>query len=145
MYCYPDTEKVGSQVPTNAIQVLGLKAILLTLGRIAGLASLHQASWLLMFYAVECMRPTIYDWSTTLLSNMKHQLSECKAGRVQNFRFSSILSMFFFERVPRLSPRVDIPLHGVRDLAQRRCVDAMRRLGGGRVANPYPDDFFPWW
>ena len=21
----------------------------------------------------------------------------------------------------------------------------MRRLGGGRVANPYPADFFPWW
>ena len=41
MYCYPDTENVGSQVPTNAIQVLGLKAILLTLGRIVGLESLH--------------------------------------------------------------------------------------------------------
>ena len=94
MYCYPDIEKVGSQVPTNSIQVLGLKAILLTLGRIAGLASLHQASWPPMFYAVECMRPMIYDWSTTLLSNMKHQLSECKVGRVWNLGFSSILSMF---------------------------------------------------
>ena len=41
VYYYPDTEKVGSQIPTNSIQVLGLKAILLTLGRIAGLASLH--------------------------------------------------------------------------------------------------------
>ena len=82
VYYYPDTKKVGSQVPTNAIQVLGLKAILLTLGRIAGLESLHQASRPLMFYAVECMRPTIYHWSTRLLSNMKHQLSECKAGRI---------------------------------------------------------------
>ena len=61
LYCYPDTEKVGIQVPTNAIQVLGLKAILLTLGRIAGFASLNQASQPLMFYAVECMRPMIYD------------------------------------------------------------------------------------
>ena len=51
MYCYPNMEKVGSQIPTNSIQVLGLKAILLTLGRIAGLASLHQASRPLMFYA----------------------------------------------------------------------------------------------
>ena len=61
VYCYPDTKKVGSQVPTNAIQVLGLKAILLTLGRIAGSTSLHEASRPLMFYAVECIRPTIYD------------------------------------------------------------------------------------
>ena len=113
MYCYPETEKVGSQVPTNAIQVLGLKAILLMLGRIASLASLHQASQPLMFYEVECMTPTIYDWSTSLLSNMKHQLSECKAGRIRNFGFNSILSTFFFERVPGLSPRVDVPLHRV--------------------------------
>ena len=41
VYCYLDTKKVGSQVPTNAIQVLGLKAILLTLDKITGLASLH--------------------------------------------------------------------------------------------------------
>ena len=61
VYFYPDIKKVGSQVPTNAIQVLGLKAILLTLGRIASLESLHQASRPLMFYAVECMRPMIYD------------------------------------------------------------------------------------
>ena len=72
VYCYLDTEKVGSQIPTNSIQVLGLKAILLTLGRIAGLASLHQASRPLMFYAVECMRPMVYDWSSALLGNMKH-------------------------------------------------------------------------
>ena len=41
IYCYPDMEKVGIQIPTNSIQVLGLKAILLTLDRIARLASLH--------------------------------------------------------------------------------------------------------
>ena len=43
VYFYLDTEKVGSQIPTNSIQVLGLKAILLTLGRIVGLDSLHEA------------------------------------------------------------------------------------------------------
>ena len=72
VYCYPDTEKVRSQIPTNSIPVLGLKAILLTLGRITELASLYQASRPLMFYAVECMRPMMYDWSTALLGNMKH-------------------------------------------------------------------------
>ena len=98
-----------------------------------------------MFYAVECMRPTVYDWSTALLGNMKHYLSECKMGRVRNVSFSNILSTFFFEHVPGLSPRVDVPLHRVRDPSQIRWVDAMRRLGGGRVSNPYPADLFPWW
>ena len=41
VYCYQDTEKVRIHIPTNSIQVLGLNAILLTLGRIAGLASLQ--------------------------------------------------------------------------------------------------------
>ena len=66
-------------------------------------------------------------------------------GKVRNFSFDSILSMFFFERVPGLSPRVEIPPHGVQDPAQRRWENFMRRLGGGRVANPYPADFIPWW
>ena len=43
VYFFLDMEKVGSQISTNSIQVLGLKAILLALNRIAGLASLHQA------------------------------------------------------------------------------------------------------
>ena len=76
---------------------------------------------------------------------MKQQLSDCKMGRVRNFGFNTILSTFFFERVSGLSPRFNIPPHGVRDLAQRCWADAMCRLGGGRVSNPYPLDFFPWW
>ena len=40
-YYYSDTEKVGSHISTKSIQVLGLKAILLTLGRKAGLDSIH--------------------------------------------------------------------------------------------------------
>ena len=53
VYCFPKTENVGSQIPTNSIQILGLKAILLALGMIAGLASLHQALQPMMFYAME--------------------------------------------------------------------------------------------
>ena len=118
VYYLLDTKKVGSQIPTNSIHMLGFKAILLTLSRIVSLASLHQASRSLMFYTVECMRPTVYNWSTALLSNMKQQLSDYKMGRVQNFSFESILSTFFFERVLGISPRVDVPPHGVRYSAQ---------------------------
>ena len=41
VYYFLEMEKVGSQIPTNSIEILGLKAILLALGRITGLASLH--------------------------------------------------------------------------------------------------------
>ena len=60
-HCVARTSKVGSQVPIRAINNLSLKIIALVLTRIIGSASLHQASRPLMFYAVECLRPTIYD------------------------------------------------------------------------------------
>ena len=41
VYYFSDTKKVGTQILTKLIQVLRLKAILLALGRIAGLDSLH--------------------------------------------------------------------------------------------------------
>ena len=66
-------------------------------------------------------------------------------GRVWNFGFGTILSTFFFERVPGISPRVEIVPHGVQDPAQRCWENVMHRLGGGRVANPYSIHFFPWW
>ena len=82
VYYFSEMEKFGSQIPTNSIHILGLKAILLALGRIAGLDSLHQASRPMIIYVVECMQSTVYDRSTTLLSNMKQQLNDCKMGRV---------------------------------------------------------------
>ena len=48
VYWFPDTKKVGSQILTNSMQVLGLKDILLALNMIDGLNSLHQASRPLM-------------------------------------------------------------------------------------------------
>ena len=54
VYFLPDTENFGSQILTKSVQNLRLKAILLALVRIAGLASLHQASRPMMFYVIEC-------------------------------------------------------------------------------------------
>jgi hypothetical protein len=96
-HCDAGTPMVGSQIPIRAIGNLSLKIIVLVLTRIIGSTSLHQASRPLMFYKLECMRPTIYDWSTSLLTNMKVQLIECKQGGKQNFGFSSILCNFFLE------------------------------------------------
>jgi hypothetical protein len=65
------TLKVGSQLPFQAINNLSLKIFILVLSRITGSTSLHQESRSLMFYTLQCMRPTIYDWCTSLLANMK--------------------------------------------------------------------------
>jgi hypothetical protein len=64
-----------------------------------------------MFYAVEFLGPTVYEWCTSLLANMNSYLTDCKQGRMMNFGFASILCSFFLERVPGLIPRIDITPH----------------------------------
>ena len=113
VYFLPNTEKIGSQFLVNSIQSLSLKVIVLVLGRIVGIPSLHQASMPLMFYLVECMRHLVYDWSTSLLSTMKQQLTNYRLGMIKNFGFTSILSNFFFERVPGLKYRVKVLPHSL--------------------------------
>ena len=75
-HCVAGTVKVGIQLPIRAIKNLSLKIIMLVLAWITGSTSLHQASRPLMFYSLECLRPMIYDQCTSLLANMKSQLSE---------------------------------------------------------------------
>jgi hypothetical protein len=70
-HCVVDTYKVGSQLPIRAIKNLSLKIVMLVLTWISGSTSLHQESRKLMFYLVECLRLTIYEWCTSLLANMK--------------------------------------------------------------------------
>jgi hypothetical protein len=79
-----------------------------------------------MFYVVECLRPTIYDWCTSLLANMKSQLIERKQGSKRNFRFASILCSFFFQRVPGLGPRVEILPRGPQDTSMAQWTEVMR-------------------
>jgi hypothetical protein len=144
-HCVVGTPMVGIQIPIWAIGNLILKIIVLMLTMIIGLASLHQALRLLMFYALECVSSTIYDWCTSLLTNMKGQLIECKKGGKRNFGFASILCSLFFERVPSLGPRVEIIPIGPCDPAMARWIEVMRWQGGGRVVTPYNDDVFFWW
>jgi hypothetical protein len=125
-HCVAGTPKVRSQIHIRAINNLILKIIVLVLTRITGSTSLHQASRPLMFYAVQCVRPTVYDWCTSLLNNMKGQLTECKHGGKRNFRFSSILCSLFLERVPGLGPRVDILPRGPCDPSMARWTEVMR-------------------
>jgi hypothetical protein len=60
-HCITGTEKVRSQLPIRAINNLSLNIVVFVLTQITGLTSLHQASRSLMFYSVECLRPTVYD------------------------------------------------------------------------------------
>jgi hypothetical protein len=60
-HCVAGIPMVGSQIPIRAIGNLSLNIIVLVLTRIIGSASLHQASIPLMFYTLDCARPTVYN------------------------------------------------------------------------------------
>jgi hypothetical protein len=96
-----------------------------------------------MFYVVQCARPIVYDWCTSLLGNMKSQFTECKKGGKINFGFASILCSFIFELILGLGPRVKILPRGPHDPTMAWWTKVMRRRGG-RVPTPYNKDFFYW-
>ena len=51
----------------------------------------------------------------------------------------------FLQACSKIEPQSGRSSSRVQDPAQQHWADAMQRLGGGRVANPYPAEFFPWW
>ena len=72
------------------------------------IATQHVISRPFMYYALECMRPTIYDWCTGMLSSVRTQLTACKTGRQKTFGYGSLIYSFFFERIRTLAPRVNL-------------------------------------
>jgi hypothetical protein len=126
-HCIVGTEKVGTQLPIRESNNLSLKIVVLVLTRITGLAYLHKASRPHMLYSLECLQPMVYNWCTSLLANMKSQLTDYKLGRKRNFGFVSILCSFFFEQVPGLDPRVEIVPRGPHDPAMAWWTEVMRR------------------
>ena len=113
-----------------------MKILLFTIGRVAGSASLHQASRTQMSIVVECLTH-VYDWCTTLLLNMKQQLTSIQQSKTKHFGYGTILTTFFFEKIPALRPRVFSTISSPQDLRIARWVDMMKRLGVVRYPGPH--------
>jgi hypothetical protein len=82
-----------------------------------------------MLYLMECLRPMVYDWCTSLLANMKSQLTECKQSSKRNFGFAYILCSFFFKGVPGLGPRLKIIPRGPHNPSMARWTEVIRPQG----------------
>lgn len=108
-YCKAGTQKVASQIPIARIETSTLLSIAFYLVRMSGTVSQHVISHPLMYYALECMRPTVFVCFTGLLAFVRSQLTTCKIARHKNFGYGSLICSFFFDRVPTLAPRVSLP------------------------------------
>jgi hypothetical protein len=98
MYCEAGTEKVGSQVSIHKITSLHLRIVLFMIGWITGSTTLHQASRAQMHCAVQCLEATIFYWSTTMLTCMKKQLTDCRRRMNKNFGFGHSIMCFLLLR-----------------------------------------------
>jgi hypothetical protein len=143
-YYEAGTDRRGSLVPVSKITNLALQTILFLIGRITGSAAVHQASCAQMNCAIQCMKAQIFDWSTTLLECMKRQLTDCRQWTHRNFRFGTIMCLFFFERVSCFSPRVLVRGHLAMFFAVCRWAVLLPQQGGGRTVESFDDEFFAW-
>ena len=145
VYCVGGSKKVGTQIAIKDVRDLHMKILLFTIGRVAGFASLHQVSRMQMSIAVECLTH-VYDWCTTLLLNMKQQLTSIRQEKTKHFGYGTILTTFFFEKIPALRPKVISTISSPRDPRIARWADMMKRLGGSEVPRTtWDDEFFRWW
>ena len=117
-----------------------------TVARVVGSSTLHLETQTHMCVMVECTCSTLFEGCSGLLPTMKKQLSNCKRGQRKNFGYASILVVFFFERVPALSPTIPLPLISPRQPRITIWGDIfLHQGGGGGVKSGYDDDFYSWW
>ena len=61
VYCEEGTQKVALQILIARIQGLALRSVAYCLVRMSSTTAQHVISQPLMYYALECMRLTVYD------------------------------------------------------------------------------------
>ena len=98
-----------------------------------------------MLYVVECMAPTIFNWSEGLLVILKDQLTKFRRGELKKFGYGVGVVSFFLEIFPLVRPVVPLTRLDAEDPRMSQWVEAMARHGGGggpRVE--YGVVFFHW-
>ena len=146
IFCTPGTQKKGSSVLIANIQDFTLQVLASTIVRLAGSIGLHMATRNQMRVAVDYFRGALYDWCSGFSPIMRRKLSDCKRGRRNNFGYASILVVFFFERVPAMSPAIALQVRSPCQPRLRRWGDIFLHQGRGDIVHSIDDaDFYSWW
>ena len=90
----------SGKVDIHTVEDLALRVVLHTITRAAGSQAPHEATKAQLILASECMNPTLFDWATTVTTNIKRQLTRCKQVKLNQFGYGSILVSFILERLP---------------------------------------------
>ena len=91
-HSYPGVEpRKDGKINILDVRDFPLRTILFTIAKITGTITLHVANQSYMQYVLECLGPTVFNWSEAVLSQIKEQLNKEKGGRKKNFSYGSIL------------------------------------------------------
>ena len=101
-YCRAGTRKVSGKIPIKYVGNASLRNILFMISKLSGSMAPHLALKSLMALGIECLEPKIFNWSSTMLVNLKDQLSRYRSGKQKQFGYGSILVSFFLDKVPIL-------------------------------------------
>jgi hypothetical protein len=104
-HCIPGVRLVGGRIPIKDIRELPLWSILFSIMSMMGSTSAHMASRSQVAYGVQCLEPTLFNWSAGFLRNVKEQVSWGRMGQKQ-FRYGSFLVSFFLECIPQMQPQI---------------------------------------
>jgi hypothetical protein len=78
-------------------------------------------------YGVQCLEPTLFNWSAAFLRNVKEQISRCRTGQKQ-FGYGSFLVSFFLERIPQMQPQIALVVRPVDEPRMERWTSLSPRL-----------------
>jgi hypothetical protein len=141
-HCVPGARLVGGRIPIKDIRELPLRSILFSITSVTGSTSMHLASRSQVAYGVQCLEPTLFNWSAGFLRNVKEQVSRCRMGQKQ-FGYGSFLVSFFLERIPQMQPQIALAVRPVDEPRMERWTSLSPRLVAESEFR-FTGDFFAW-
>ena len=87
--------------------------------RILGSQALHHITGGQMMIVEKVLIGTYYGWAQMMLVSLKRHLSLCTRQVNHDFSYGTVLCSFFFEKIPTLQPRVQLPDGGPREPRMR--------------------------
>jgi hypothetical protein len=107
LHCVPEAERSKGKVAIWGVRDLTLHTILFTIAHMDGSTAPHVSLQSYFQYAIECIEPRVFNWADTVLCSVKRQLTKCRRGNLEQFRYASLFVSFFLERVPFLRFHVE--------------------------------------
>jgi hypothetical protein len=141
-HCVPGARLVGGRIPIKDVRELPLRSILFSIMSVMGRNNVHLASGSQIAYGVQCLEPTLFNWSAGFLQNVKKQVLGCRMAQKQ-FGYGSFLVSLFLERIPHMQPQISLVVQPVGEPRMEWWTSLSPRL----VAESefcFTDDFFTW-